>query len=468
MGSGRVQFVYLLGEGLPATVIDSQVLRVLQRLGERGIIFDLLVYQPHRIGYSSSKTTKDRLSQLSQRLPGRVSYHVLPSWLLSNVSPDAQESDGGGSEFSFKKAVIAGGLDGRYLDTLAGRLFDTLLGGVRHAALQVRTLFVVCWVTYKLSARLLRGVPVVLHARSSAIEVATLLRRLLPQIRLVADFRGDSVAEYVYAHREYHPLGGLLPRIHRVCRRFARNEVRSLRVADSVQCVSKPLARRLKRRWPCAKEPRVIPCLADERLFYYHEQEGKRQRVLLGLVGFTGLIYCGSMTAWQVPGRIFDLYKNLTQDGGNWKLIIVTPQTETASRLAMDRDLSIGENVLICSARHDDIRNYLVAADVAVLMREPHPLNQVASPTKFAEYTMCGLPVITSRGIGDLDQLVAEYDLGELLDSFEQAPAAARRARELSQLERERLAARARMLFSLESVIDSWSEVYRNVYRSTS
>ena len=212
----------------------------------------------------------------------------------------------------------------------------------------------------------------------------------------------------------------------------------------------------------------MIPCLADERLFYFDEQERRRQRALLDLERFKVLIYCGSMAAWQVPGRVFDLYKSLTQDENSWKLVVLTPQTEIASQLAMRRRLQVGEDVLIRSAQHDQIRSYLVAADVAVLMRESHPLNQVASPTKFAEYTMCGLPVITSRGIGDLDQLVSEHDLGVLLGSFDEAPAAARIAEQLSQSGRDLRAARARTLFSLESFIANWSEVYRNVYRSAS
>lgn len=53
-----------------------------------------------------------------------------------------------------------------------------------------------------------------------------------------------------------------------------------------------------------------------------------------------------------------------------------------------------------------------MAADLAVLIREDHPLNEVACPTKFAEYVMCGLPVLITEGLGDLSELVQRKKLG--------------------------------------------------------
>jgi glycosyltransferase involved in cell wall biosynthesis len=40
----------------------------------------------------------------------------------------------------------------------------------------------------------------------------------------------------------------------------------------------------------------------------------------------------------------------------------------------------------------------------------------VASPTKFAEYLACGLPVITTEYVGDFSLYVKEHNLGYVID----------------------------------------------------
>jgi hypothetical protein len=48
--------------------------------------------------------------------------------------------------------------------------------------------------------------------------------------------------------------------------------------------------------------------------------------------------------------------------------------------------------------------------------------NQVASPTKFAEYLSNGLRVITNEGLGDFSELVRKEDLGIALRDGERLP----------------------------------------------
>ncbi len=58
---------------------------------------------------------------------------------------------------------------------------------------------------------------------------------------------------------------------------------------------------------------------------------------------------------------------------------------------------------------------FLMASDMGVLLRERDPLNEVAAPTKFAEYVMTGLPVLISEYVGDYSNFVAENNLGLVL-----------------------------------------------------
>jgi glycosyltransferase involved in cell wall biosynthesis len=42
-----------------------------------------------------------------------------------------------------------------------------------------------------------------------------------------------------------------------------------------------------------------------------------------------------------------------------------------------------------------------------------------SSPTKIGEYLASGLPIVTNRGIGDVDELILRKRVGVLVDSFD-------------------------------------------------
>jgi hypothetical protein len=62
------------------------------------------------------------------------------------------------------------------------------------------------------------------------------------------------------------------------------------------------------------------------------------------------------------------------------------------------------------------INAYLQACDYGLLIRETSVTNQVASPTKFAEYLQAGCKVVISPGIGDFSAFVQEHHCGEVFN----------------------------------------------------
>ena len=63
-----------------------------------------------------------------------------------------------------------------------------------------------------------------------------------------------------------------------------------------------------------------------------------------------------------------------------------------------------------------EIPKYLSAADVAFNFRLPAPSLAGIAPIKLGEYLMMGIPTITSRGIGDTEELLADKDFCCLVD----------------------------------------------------
>ena len=60
----------------------------------------------------------------------------------------------------------------------------------------------------------------------------------------------------------------------------------------------------------------------------------------------------------------------------------------------------------------EEVPVYLAACDYGILVRENTVTNQVAAPTKFAEYLHSGLKVLISEHIGDYTAFVQEHNCG--------------------------------------------------------
>jgi hypothetical protein len=124
------------------------------------------------------------------------------------------------------------------------------------------------------------------------------------------------------------------------------------------------------------------------------------------------------------------------------------------------------DRVRVLRAPHSEVVGWLNASDAGILLRERHPVNAVASPTKFAEYLLTGLPVVINDGIGDYSDFVARRDVGVLID--ERDPATylepfARLMGRVDERERHRIAGIGRAHFAKDTAIPDLSRMYRSI-----
>ena len=90
--------------------------------------------------------------------------------------------------------------------------------------------------------------------------------------------------------------------------------------------------------------------------------------------------------------------------------VALCPDTASMEEACMG-SLPLGRFTVL-HAEHDAVVGWLNAADLGILLRADDPVNRVASPTKFAEYALTGLPVAMSAGIGDYSDLVLSEHAG--------------------------------------------------------
>jgi glycosyltransferase involved in cell wall biosynthesis len=219
--------------------------------------------------------------------------------------------------------------------------------------------------------------------------------------RLVLDYRGILSEEFVLQGK-VRARG----RLHRMLRGVERW---ALRRADGILCVSRHLRRRIRGWQPAAALRAVIvPCCVDPTLTSIDEGGIARVRAEMGWSPDQFVLaYAGSLSAWNRPDAIRDVYHGFRAVEGGTRLLLLTGDPEKARAI-----FGAEEGVAVRSLPHGEVPRYLAAADLGLLLREPNGVNRVASPVKFAEYLWCGLPVLVSAGVGDCSHLVRRSGVG--------------------------------------------------------
>ncbi len=120
------------------------------------------------------------------------------------------------------------------------------------------------------------------------------------------------------------------------------------------------------------------------------------------------LAYAGSSAGWQSFGLLNALLRNALAEQPRLKVLFLSQMDPGIDALVKDLPGRVARQWVPAH----DVPQWLRGCDAALLVREHTITNRVASPTKFAEYLACGLPVLISEGIGDFSAAVATEGLG--------------------------------------------------------
>ena len=300
----------------------------------------------------------------------------------------------------------------------------------------------------------------VVHSRGYVPLPMALFCKWVCGAKLVFDVRGLMAEEYVDAG---HWKQGSLP--FRLTKWFER---RAFRKADSVIVLTKRIRDILLANCKPLQESgapvHVIPCCVEvERFGTGATSEEARKR--WGIAGGPVLTYVGSLGTWYMGQEMVRLFKELLRIRPQATFLVMTQSPEIATEL-FEREGIPKERYVALTVKPEEIPNYLAAADLAVAFIKPCYSKISSSPTKIGEYLAAGLPFITNRGIGDLDELLERDAVGALVDSFDE-PAYAGAVRTILQMledasVRPRCRSVAKQNFSMRAI---GQPAYVGVYR---
>lgn len=291
------------------------------------------------------------------------------------------------------------------------RYYQIALPGV----IGIRDLILLLFVL-KLYLKHLGAGSLILQSRFMLFSFISPIISLLPKLKLVYEARGTATVEYRYGV----DAGRVSARKEWIVR---LREGLILKHSDLIVAVSQKQKDFFAKEYGAviSNKVLVIPGAADAQKFYYREELRTAVRERMGLEERVVFLYSGRLDKpWQIPEEVFRTFKHIHAHIPNSFFIILTPDGDIAKQLFTQNGIP-ESSFFITYISLAEINDYLNATDYGILFRENLPINNQASPTKFAEYILAGLKVIISEGMGDFSEFVQEHDCGQVVSLMEGA-----------------------------------------------
>lgn len=249
-----------------------------------------------------------------------------------------------------------------------------------------------------------------IHAHGlSAACVAQMARRNGFGGWVLFDVHGASPEEYLHATQR--PDRNWLTKLE-------ADEKSVLQDADQVFFVSRQMQHFYASKYGISpKRSAVVPCATSARV-NLDPQLRSELRTKLGVQSNLVFVYSGSWRKYQMVQETVTFFSEIRKRIANAFFLILTGQVEEFRRSVQAQGLNPADYTIM-SLPHDEVFQVLQAADVGFLLRDDSVVNRVASPTKFAEYCICGLPVLLTRYVGDYSGEAEEHQLGFVLEQLE-------------------------------------------------
>ena len=180
------------------------------------------------------------------------------------------------------------------------------------------------------------------------------------------------------------------------------------------------------------------------------------------------MVYVGKFTGWYMEREMVDFFVAARQLRPGLAFLVLTQSDPSIIEREFERAEVSSEDYRVTSAQPSAVRAYLAVAEFGISFVRPCFSKISSSPTKIGEYLAAGLPVVSTSGIGDTDELLDGARVGAVVRRLDSSAYEAAAAEALALAEdadaRERCVALARDRLSLDGVgIPRYDRLYRAV-----
>lgn len=271
----------------------------------------------------------------------------------------------------------------------------------------------------------------------------------LTKIPLIFDMHGGLVEEFLLEN-EFSLNPSFLSKY--ILKKFI--DFADLHFADKIICVSHKMIEYLHDQKGVPLEKMAYVTNGVDLGFFkpVNAEKVENMRKQLGIENKLVFGYIGNFQKWQGVENFIEAAKRT--DDKDLAFLIVGGEKESRE----------GNIVFVPKIPRAQIPDYYSICDVLVLPRPSHPATEIAAPTKFAEYTAMGKPILTTN-VGDAAEFVREYKCGIVVDDnkVENLVKGINEFKDKSEEELKELGEKARKL--AENEFD-WEKVGNNLLKA--
>lgn len=118
-------------------------------------------------------------------------------------------------------------------------------------------------------------------------------------------------------------------------------------------------------------------------------------------------LYVGSLGPQYFPAELVRWFEALYARDARARFHVLTGQEEVM-RAQLDPNNEAHQKITVKRVPPAQVPAYLAAADVGLSLRQSSFSQQGVCPIKIAEYLLCGTPVISTSGVGDMDEVLGD------------------------------------------------------------
>lgn len=198
----------------------------------------------------------------------------------------------------------------------------------------------------------------------------------------------------------------------------------------------------------------------DKNIFAYQPPLREKVRQELGLKDELLLVYAGSLGPQYCLTEMLEIFQAYAEKR-EAKFLILTGNIQFAEQ---NIPAELKAHIILKSVPSEKVSFYLNGGDVAFGLRKPTFSMQGVAPIKLGEYLLCGLPVIASKGIGDTEKILENFEECYLYD-HKQPPAMKdliKFTEKAKFADREKIRQKSLRFFSLDAAADSYLKILKN------
>jgi glycosyltransferase involved in cell wall biosynthesis len=352
--------LYLCYYNITEPLVQTQVVAYLRELARSGFEIHLLTFEKERMSRSRRLSIRERLRRDGIEWYA-LRYHSWPS--------------------------------------LPATLYDIARGSLKAVSLCIR-----------------HQIPLV-HGRSHVGAAMALVVKLLRGVKMLFDVRGLLADEY--ADVGHWTRASVKYRLTKAMERVL------FRRADALILLTEAIKADLVRTDPVLRERacdiEVIPCCVPVERFILDAEERRLERRRRGWGGRRVLAYVGKLGTWYLVEEMARFFAVARQEDSRFFFQVLTQSEPSSMRRAL-KDAGVPPEAFdIGHVEPEEVPGVLCAADAGISFIRPCYSKRSSSPTKVAEYLAAGLPVVSTQGIGDCDEILARPNLGVVVERLDEA-----------------------------------------------